>query len=136
MTTTRTIWFIAVYYRGEGEKNWRLLKDKLTQRYYSWDTTTMPDGAYYLKIVASDSPSNPPTQALTNERESERFEIENTPPRIENLRADASLGGGESDFRWDQLRRCDCARAIQRGRGRLDHRFPGRLALRCAEGKL
>ncbi|MGD0545692.1 MAG: hypothetical protein ABSB65_14885 [Candidatus Acidiferrales bacterium] len=50
----------------------------------------MPDGAYYLKIVASDSPSNPADQALTNERESDRFEIENTPPRIENLRADGA----------------------------------------------
>ena len=58
----------AVYYRGEGGKSWRLLKDKLAQRFYSWDTTTMPDGAYYLKLVASDSPSNPPGQALTNER--------------------------------------------------------------------
>jgi len=48
----------------------------------------MPDGAYYLKIVASDLPSNPPAQALANERVSERFEIQNTPPRIENLRAD------------------------------------------------
>jgi len=80
----------AIYYHGEGEKNWRLLKGKLTQKYYSWDTTTMPDGAYYLKIVAADSPSNPADQALTSERESDRFEIENTPPRIENLRADAS----------------------------------------------
>ena len=44
----------AVYYRGEGEKDWKLLKDKLDQKFYSWDTTSMPDGAYYLKIVASD----------------------------------------------------------------------------------
>ena len=80
----------SIYYHGEGEKNWRLLKGKFTQKYYSWDTTTMPDGAYYLKIVASDSPSNPADQALTTERESERFEVENTPPRIENLRADAA----------------------------------------------
>jgi flavin-binding protein dodecin len=80
----------AIYYRGEGEKNWRLLKDRITQRYYSWDTTTMADGAYYLKILASDSPSNPSDQALSNERESDRFEIGNTPPRIENLRADAN----------------------------------------------
>src|SRR5271154_700227 len=80
----------AVYYRGEGEQSWRLLKDKLAQRFYSWDSTTMPDGAYYLKIVASDLPSNPPAQALANERTSERFEIQNTPPRIGNLRADAS----------------------------------------------
>jgi hypothetical protein len=80
----------SIYYRGEGEQNWRLLKDKVTQHFYSWDTTTMPDGAYYLKIVASDSPSNPLRESLTNERISDRFEIENTPPRVENLRADTS----------------------------------------------
>jgi len=80
----------AIYYRGEGEQNWRLLKDKITQRFYSWDTTTMPDGAYYLKIVGSDSPSNPPDQALSTEREADRFEIGNTPPRIENLRAQSN----------------------------------------------
>jgi hypothetical protein len=88
----------SVYYHGEGEKNWRLLKGKLTQKYYSWDTTTMPDGAYYLKIVASDSPSNPEDQALTSQRESDRFEIENTPPRIENLRADASAAAAKVTF--------------------------------------
>jgi outer membrane protein assembly factor BamB len=76
----------AVYYRGETENSWHLLKDKLTQRFYSWDSTTMPDGAYYLKITVSDLPSNPPAQALTDERVSDRFEISNTPPRIENLR--------------------------------------------------
>ena len=79
----------TIYYRGEGEKNWRLLKDKIAQRYYSWDTTTMPDGAYYLKVVASDSPSNPPDQAEGDSRESDRFEVANTPPRIEILRAQA-----------------------------------------------
>ena len=50
----------------------------------------MPDGAYYLKIAATDSPSNPAGQALSTERQSDRFEIANTPPRIEDLRADAS----------------------------------------------
>jgi len=78
----------TIYYRGEGEKNWRLLKEKLEQKFYSWDTSTMPDGAYYLKIVASDAPSNPPEDALMAERESDRFEVDNTPPVIENLRAE------------------------------------------------
>jgi WD40 repeat protein len=82
----------AVYYRGETENAWHLLKDKLTQHFYSWDSTTMPDGAYYLKITASDLPSNPPSQALADERVSDRFEIANTPPRIENLRADTGSG--------------------------------------------
>lgn len=79
----------SVYYRGEGETDWHLLKDKLTQKFYSWDTTSMPDGAYYLKVVATDSPSNPAAQSLSTERQSDRFEIANTPPRIEDLRADA-----------------------------------------------
>lgn len=77
----------AVYFRGENQKDWLLLKDNLDQRFYSWDTTTMPDGAYYLKIVASDAPSNPPAVALTAERESERFEVDNTPPTISKIEA-------------------------------------------------
>jgi sugar lactone lactonase YvrE len=72
----------AVFFRGEGEKEWKLLKDNLEQRFYSFDTTTLADGAYYLKIVASDGPSNPPDKALKTERESERFEVDNTPPVV------------------------------------------------------
>ena len=114
----------AVYYRGEGEQSWRLLKDKLAQRFYSWDSTTMPDGAYYLKIVASDLPSNPPNQALASERSSERFEIQNTPPRIENLRADTSGQAAKISFRSSKFRPRDHSRAVQRGCRRLADRFP------------
>jgi len=80
----------AVYFRGENEREWKLLKDNLEQKFCSWDTTTFPDGAYYLKIVATDSPSNPPAIALKTERESERFEVDNTPPAIEKLSADST----------------------------------------------
>jgi hypothetical protein len=76
----------SVYYRGENEHEWKLLKDKVDQKFYSWDTTTLPDGAYYLKIIATDVPSNPPAVALRTERESERFEVDNTPPAIEHLK--------------------------------------------------
>jgi hypothetical protein len=89
----------SIYYRAEGEKNWRLLKDKVTQHYYSWDTTTMPDGPYYLRIVASDSPSNPPDRALTAVRDSDRFVVENTPPTIEALQADAHSPAATVTFR-------------------------------------
>ena len=76
----------AVYFRGENEKDWKLLKDKLDQKFYSFDTTALADGAYYLNIVATDAASNPPAAALTAERESERFEVDNTPPTIEELK--------------------------------------------------
>ena len=80
----------SVYFRGENASEWLLLKDNLDQKFYSWDTTTMPDGAYYLKIVASDASSNPPAVALKTARESERFEVDNTPPAIEHLEAAAA----------------------------------------------
>ena len=83
----------AVYFRGEGEKGWKLLKDKLDQKFYSWDTTSMPDGAYYLKIVASDSESNPASAALQGERESDRFMVDNTPPDITGIAADPVTAG-------------------------------------------
>ncbi len=84
----------AVYFRGEGEKEWKLLKDNLEQKFYSFDTTTLPDGAYYLKIVATDAASNPPDRALKRERESERFEVDNTPPVIGKV--ESSLAGGKA----------------------------------------
>ncbi len=90
----------SVYFRGENETTWKLLKDKLDTRFYSWDTTTMPDGAYYLKIVASDAPSNPAGEGLTGERESDRFVVDNTPPSIAQLTADATVGGATVRVRF------------------------------------
>jgi outer membrane protein assembly factor BamB len=80
----------SVYYRAEADQNWKLLKDKLDQKFYSFDSTSLPDGPYYLKIVASDDPSNPPTLALTTERESDRFVVDNTPPLVEHIEVSAS----------------------------------------------
>jgi hypothetical protein len=84
----------SVYFRGESEKEWKPLKDNLEQKFYSFDTTTLPDGAYYLKIVASDAPSNPPDKALKTERESERFEVDNTPPVVGKI--ESSVAGGKA----------------------------------------
>ena len=43
----------------------------------------MPDGAYRLKVTASDARSNAPGAALLGERESQIFDVDNTAPRIE-----------------------------------------------------
>ena len=40
-------------------------------------------------MVASDAPSHSPGEALSASRESRRFEVDTTPPRIENLTASA-----------------------------------------------
>jgi hypothetical protein len=88
----------SVWFRSEGDTTWRLLKDKLNQRFYTWDTGTMPDGPYYLKIVASDLPTNPPNMALESNLVSDRFEIDNTAPQVQGLRADAVAGGAKVSF--------------------------------------
>jgi hypothetical protein len=77
----------SLFLRGDGEHVWRLLKDNLTDKAYSWDATLIPDGGYELKVVASDSPSHTPADALTGEKVSDRFEVDTTPPRVTNLRA-------------------------------------------------
>ena len=77
----------SVYYRGDGESRWLLLKDNLTDKAYSFDASLLPDGGYIVKVVATDAPSHSPGEALTATKESRRFEVDTTPPRIENLTA-------------------------------------------------
>ncbi len=88
----------TLYYRGENETQWKLLARGLRVPYYSWDTSSMPDGAYYLRIVASDSPSNPPDLARQAERVSARFVVDNTPPSISELQA--SVHGHDAVIEW------------------------------------
>ena len=70
----------AVWYRGVGEANWRLLKDKISEKSYSFDSALLPDGSYAVKVVASDAPVHTDAEALTGERVSEVFVIDTTPP--------------------------------------------------------
>jgi outer membrane protein assembly factor BamB len=77
----------SLYYRGENEREWKLLKSGISDKFYSFDSGLLPDGGYTVKVVASDAPSHTPEEALTHEKESQRFDIDNTPPRIEHLSA-------------------------------------------------
>ena len=77
----------SVYYRGDGETRWLLLKENLTDKAYSFDASLLPDGGYTVKVVASDAPSHSPGEALTASKVSRRFEVDTTPPRVENLTA-------------------------------------------------
>jgi hypothetical protein len=72
-----------VFYRREGETGWKPLKRGLWDPIVVWDTTSVPDGTYYVKVTASDVPSNSPATALVGEFESVSFDIDNTPPNVE-----------------------------------------------------
>jgi hypothetical protein len=77
----------SVYYRGDGQTRWLLLKDDLSERFYSFDASLLPDGGYTIKVVASDSPSHSPGGSLSSDHESDRFEVDTTPPQIQDLKA-------------------------------------------------
>jgi hypothetical protein len=88
----------TVEIKGANETAWKLLKDKVAEKYISWDSTALPDGEYRLRVTASDAPGNPPAEALTAHMESDPFIIDNTPPKITGLTATRS--GNKLEVRW------------------------------------
>ncbi len=72
----------ALYYRSLNESDFRLLKDKLRENFYTVDAAALADGRYVFRVVATDAPDNPGGQALTSERTSEPVDVDNTPPAV------------------------------------------------------
>jgi hypothetical protein len=105
----------TVYYRGDGESRWLLLKDSLFDRYYSFDASLLPDGGYTVKIIASDAPSHSPAEALYAERVSARFEVDTTAPVIDKLTA--AVDGKQIHVRF---RASDSFSAIKRAEYSID----------------
>jgi hypothetical protein len=81
-----------VAYRREGETAWKTLKRGLWDALLTWDTTSVPDGTYTIRIIASDAPGSGVSESLTGELESSSFVIDNTPPRFD-VRASRAEGG-------------------------------------------
>ena len=71
-----------VLFRHEGDTAWKTLRRAVADNIFAWDTNTVPNGTYFVKVVASDGPSNAAGTALTGELESAAFDIDNTPPVI------------------------------------------------------
>jgi sugar lactone lactonase YvrE len=76
----------AVYERQGSAGPWILLKDKLKDASYEWDTRGVADGRYELKVVASDEAANPVGQGKTASRVSDPVLIDNTPPVIGDVK--------------------------------------------------
>jgi hypothetical protein len=77
----------SVYYRGENERNWKLMKSEITDKFYSFDGGLLPDGNYVFRVNATDAPSHSSEDALSAVKESNPFEVDNTPPQVESLAA-------------------------------------------------
>jgi hypothetical protein len=71
-----------VQYRPVGEERFRVLRRGLAEPVLAWDTTTVPNGRYVIRVAASDAPSNPASLSLQSDRESGAFDVDNTPPSV------------------------------------------------------
>jgi sugar lactone lactonase YvrE len=72
----------AVHFRGEDEREWKLLKDNLTENTVALESELFADGRYFFRITASDRLANPPAAAREAELVSAPVLIDNTPPRV------------------------------------------------------
>ncbi len=71
-----------LFFKAEDESSWKPLAKDLEDEFLTWDATEMPDGVYRIRVVATDSPSNPPAAAQSGSRTSAAFDVDNTPPMV------------------------------------------------------
>jgi sugar lactone lactonase YvrE len=71
-----------VYYRPAADNAFRVLRKGVPEPVLAWDTSTVPNGRYVIKVTGSDTPSNPEPLALTGDKESAPFDVDNTPPLV------------------------------------------------------
>ena len=72
----------SLYFRGEDEKEWKLLRSNIYENSLLLDGDVLADGRYYFRVVASDRPSNAYNLAREAELVSSPVLIDNTPPVV------------------------------------------------------
>jgi hypothetical protein len=101
----------AVYFRGDDETQWKLLKAGLHDNSLTFDADVLADGKYFFRVVASDRESNPPSSAREAQLVSAPVLIDNTPPTV-TIGA-VRYAGGSAHIEWEaqdaasSLRRCE-----------------------------
>jgi len=101
----------SLYFRGEDEKEWKLLRANISENSLLLDGDVLADGRYYFRVIASDQPSNAANVARTDELVSSPVLIDNTPPVVrlsaprrnnDHVEVDADVADQTSP-----LRRCE-----------------------------
>jgi len=85
-----------IFIRQVGRDRWIRIAKEITEDKYKWDSQTVADGRYEVKVTASDELSNPEGEQLTASRISRAVVVDNTPPEI--TRMDYALE--KNTLRW------------------------------------
>jgi hypothetical protein len=81
--------------RADPDGEWIEIGKDLEASVLTWNTNTLGDGRYRVKVTASDAEGNAVGEGRTAEAVSEPFSIDNTPPRVTSLEARAGASGVE-----------------------------------------
>jgi hypothetical protein len=101
----------ALYFRGEDETQWKLVRANLHENSFLLDGDVLADGKYYFRVVASDREVNPPSAARTGDLVSAPVLIDNTPPVV--IIGPVKRSGARAAFDFEAydaaspLRRCE-----------------------------
>ena len=90
-----------VHFRGVDETVWRPLVMGSKDNSVSWDTRSMADGRYLLRVTAHDSVDNSGDRAQLTIRLSPPFVVDNTAPVVENFRLNAPPGSALVEATFD-----------------------------------
>lgn len=85
----------ALYYKADDEADWKLIQDEMTAARMPLNVSGVADGRYRFRVVASDALANPPGTGLEAELVSDEVVVDNTPPKIEDLKANPSSDRAE-----------------------------------------
>jgi WD40 repeat protein len=101
----------ALYFRGEDELEWKLLRANMSENSLLLDGDILADGRYYFRVVASDRASNAANVAREDELVSAPVLIDNTPPVVTLSAPRRTDGHLEVDVdavdQTSPLRRCE-----------------------------
>jgi sugar lactone lactonase YvrE len=101
----------AVYFRGDDETQWKLLKAGLHENSLTFDADVLADGKYFFRVTASDRESNPPASAREAQLVSAPVIVDNTPPTV--TVGAVRRSGSSAHIEWEardaasSLRRCE-----------------------------
>ena len=100
-----------LYFRGEDETQWKLLRGDMTENIYTLEGDALADGRYFFRVTASDRLSNPLDLAREAALVSPPVLIDNTPPTVTagapRRRGTTLEADVDAEDRGSVLRRCE-----------------------------
>jgi len=79
-------------FRKLGRSKWIKVKDEIEEETFEWDSKTVEDGRYEIRVTASDERSNTAATKLTASRISDPVIVDNTGPVIKDRSIEKNAG--------------------------------------------